>query len=135
MDKLKTLVQWPLSNNIIPVNYGNIIADKLFFIFPLPLKMRAERERGRQVLAQFHPVKAVVFKRTLVSYFEITQYIEKPTFFFTSGDSFSTEEICSNRVWQSLSTQCCTFSDSSRSSRSVSDTLTTSSVQKKRLEV
>lgn len=44
--------------------------------------MRAEEERGRQVLAHFLPVKAVVFKRKLVSYFEITQYIEKPTFFF-----------------------------------------------------
>ena len=40
----------------------------------------------------------------------------------TSGDSFSTQEICSNRVWQRRSTQCCTFSDSSRSSLSVSET-------------
>lgn len=40
----------------------------------------------------------------------------------TSGVSFSTQEICSNRVWQRRSTQCCTFSDSSRSSLSVSET-------------
>lgn len=40
----------------------------------------------------------------------------------TSGESFSTQEICSNRVWQRRSTQCCTFADSSRSSLSVSET-------------